>query len=151
MNEARLYRGLIYIHLNRPPEAVYELRVAAQAMPDSFEASIGLAQAYLLNKTPGNSYQTAEKAFSLAADDGQRVQVYYWRAKAQDALGQYAGSRRDWEALLALPPEVVPAAWRTEARARVDALSTPTRTPTVTLTPRPGTKTPTPKPATPTP
>lgn len=151
MDEARLYRGLIYIHLNRPPEAVYELRVAAQAMPDSFEASIGLAQAYLLNKTPGNSYQTAEKAFSLAADDGQRVQVYYWRAKAQDALGQYAGSRRDWEALLALPPEVVPAAWRTEARARVDALSTPTRTPTVTLTPRPGTKTPTPKPATPTP
>ena len=146
--DARLYRGLTYIELERGPDAVYELRVAIQSFPESFETRIALAQAFLLNEDPGNAYQQAEQAFDLAETDKQRAQVYYWRAKALDGMGQLAPSKRDWEALLALPAEAVPAAWRTEARGRVTALTTPSATPTVTRTP---TKTRTPKPETPTP
>ena len=147
--EARLYRGLTYIELGRGPTAVYELRVALQSFPESFEVRIALSQAFLLNLDSGNAFQQAEIAFGLAESDGQRAQVYYWRAKSLEKMGQLAPAKRDWEALLALPAEAVPAAWRTEARQRLAALATPsvtptvTRTPTVTSTPKPGTPTPT--------
>jgi len=129
--------------------------VALQSFPESFEVRIALSQAFLLNLDSGNAYQQAEIAFGLAESDGQRAQVYYWRAKSLEKMGQLAQAKRDWEALLALPADAVPAAWRTEARQRLAALATPTNvTPTVTRTPT-ATKTPTvtstPKPGRPTP
>ena len=145
--QARLYRGLTYLELGRGPEAVFELKVALQSFPKLFEAQIGLTRAYMLDKKYGNAYLQAEQAFPLAETDEQRAQVYYWRAKAQEKMGQLAAAKRDWESLLALPAEAVPAAWRTEARQRLSALTTPSVTPTVTRTP---TATPTPKPKTPT-
>jgi tetratricopeptide (TPR) repeat protein len=159
---ARMYRGLTYLELGQGPNAIYELRVALLSFPESFEAQIGLTRAYMLDEKYGNAYLQAGQAFRLAESDQQRVQVYYWRAKAQDKMGQLAGAKRDWEALLALPAEAVPAAWRTEARQRLTALTTPTVTPTITrtptstqtptptITPKPGTKPPAPTP-TPTP
>ena len=153
--EARLYRGLTYLELKRAAEAVYELRVALQSFPESFEAQIGLTRAYMLDKKYGNAYLQAEQAFPLAETDEQRAQVYYWRANAQEKMGQLAGAKRDFEALLALPAEAVPAAWRTEARQHLTAMATPSVTLTVTRTPTPtkmpGTKTPTPTPGTKTP
>lgn len=151
---ARMYRGLTYLELGDGPNAVYELRVAIISFPESFDLQIGLTHAYFLNEEYGNSYVQAEQAFALAENDEQRAQVYYWRAKAQDKMGQVAGAKRDWEALLALPANAVSAAWRTEARERLTALTTPSRTPTITQTPSPSrtpTKTPTPKPETKTP
>jgi tetratricopeptide (TPR) repeat protein len=150
---ARMYRGLTYLELGVGPQAIYELRFAILTYPESFEAQIGLTRAYMLDKKYGNAFLQAEVAFRLAETDEQRAQVYYWRAKSQDAMGgQFAGAKRDWEALLALPAEAVPAAWRTEARERLATFSTPSvtptpsRTPTATQTPKPGTKTPTPTP-----
>lgn len=140
--EARMYRGLTYLEFERGPDAIYELRVAILSLPESFEAQIGLTRAYILDKKYGNAYLQAEQAFPLAETDEQRAQVYYWRAKAQEKMGQLAGAKRDWEALLALPAEAVPAAWRTEARQRLTALTTPSVTPTITRTPT-ITKTPT--------
>ncbi len=148
--EARFYRGLIYLKQERIAEAVYELRVALTSAQDSFDVNIALAEAYFLNRQFGNAYLQADTAFRLAETDTQRAQVYYWRAKAQEQIGQPKGAERDWNALLALPPEAVPAAWRTEARTRLAALRTPsptptfTRTPTSTFTPRPATATQTP-------
>jgi tetratricopeptide (TPR) repeat protein len=155
--EARLYRGLTYLELKRAAEAVYELRVALQSFPESFEVRIALSQAFLLNNDSGNAFRQAEQAFPLAETDEQRAQVYYWRANAQEKMGQLAGAKRDFEALLALPAEAVPAAWRTEARQHLTTMATPSVTPTVTRTPTPtktsapGTKTPTPTPGTKTP
>jgi tetratricopeptide (TPR) repeat protein len=156
--EARLYRGLTYIKLERAPEAVYELRVALQSFPESFEVKIALSQAFLMNNDAGNAFQQAEQAFKFAETDDQRAQVYYWRAKSLEEMGQFAPAKRDWEALLALPAEAVPAAWRTEARQHLTAMTTPsvtptvTRTPTPSKTPAPGTKAPMPtKTPTPTP
>ena len=149
---ARLYRGLTYLELGQGPDAVYELRVAVLSLPESFEGQIGLTRAYLLAKRYGNAYLQAEQAFSLAETDEQRAQVYYWRATAQEKMGQIAGAKRDWEALLALPTESVPTAWWKEAQQHLIALSTPSGTPTITWTPtatrtpKPGTKTPTPTP-----
>jgi tetratricopeptide (TPR) repeat protein len=155
---ARMYRGLTYLELGVGPQAIYELRVAILTYPESFEAQIGLTRAYMLDKKFGNAFLQAEQAFPLAETDEQRAQIYYWRAKSQDAMGgQFAGAKRDWEALLALPAEAVPAAWRTEARQHLAALNTPsltptiTKTPTATSTPQPKTPTRTPKPGTKTP
>ncbi len=146
---ARMYRGLTYLELGMGPQAIYELRVAILTYPESFEAQIGLTRAYMLDKKFGNAFLQAEQAFPLAETDEQRAQIYYWRAKSQDAMGgQFAGAKRDWEALLALPAEAVPAAWRTEARQHLAALNTPSLTPTITKTP---TATSTPQPKTPTP
>jgi tetratricopeptide (TPR) repeat protein len=149
---ARLYRGLTYLELGNGPDAVYELRVALLSYPGSFVGQIGLTRAYMLDKRYGNAYLQAEQAFSLAETDEQRAQVYYWRALAQEKMGQIAAAKRDWEALLALPAEAVPMEWWKEAQQHLIALTTPsvtptiTRTPTATLTPKPGTKTPTPTP-----
>lgn len=149
---ARMYRGLTHLELGNGPDAVYELRVAVLSLPDSFEGQIGLTRAYMLEKRYGNAYQQAMIAFTLAETDEQRAQVYYWRALAQEKMGQYPGARRDWEALLALPIETVSPEMRKDAEQHLANLSTPaktptgTRTPTKSPTPKPGTKTPTPTP-----
>ena len=141
--EARYYRGLIYIEMDRAAEAVYELRVADLSFPESFDVQIALTEAYILYKEYGNAFNQSAQAFALAETDEQRAQVYYWRAISLEKMGQLPQAKRDWEALLALPAEAVPAAWRTEARKHVIALTTPSPTPTITRTPTPS-RTPTP-------
>ena len=73
------------------------------------------------NRDIGNAYLQAEQAFPLAETDEQRAQVYYWRALSQEKMGQSRGAKRDWEALLALPTEAVPTAWRREAQQHLAA------------------------------
>ena len=132
---ARLYRGLTHLELGDGPNAIYELRVALLSFPESFEGQIGLTRAYMLDKRYGNAYLQAEQAFPLAETDEQRAQVYYWRALAQEKMGQISGAKRDWESLLALPTESVPTAWWREAQQHLAALNTPSVTPTITRTP----------------
>jgi tetratricopeptide (TPR) repeat protein len=151
--EARLYHGLTLLELGRGAEAAFELDHALNFYPNSFEGQIGLTRAYFLDGKFGNAGQQADKAFALAETDEQRAQVYYWRAKALEKTANRASSaKRDWESLLSLPEQAVPAAWRREAQQRLIALATPSVTPTVTKTPtptrtsKPGTKTPTPTP-----
>lgn len=141
---ARLYRGLTLLELGRGAEAAFELNHALNYYPDSFEGQIGLTRAYFLDRKFGSAGQQADAAFNLAETDEQRAQVYYWRAKSlEKTANRVSSAKRDWESLLALPEEAVPAAWRREAQQRLTALTTPSVTPTVTKTPKPGTKTPT--------
>ena len=127
--EARLYYGLTLVELGRGTEATYELKSALDYFPDLFEAHIGLTRAYMLDGKFGSAALQADIAFPLAKTDGQRAQVYYWRAKALEQTPNRASSaKRDWESLLSLPAEVYPAAWRTEAQEHLIALSTPSPT-----------------------
>ena len=67
--EARYYRGLIYIEMDRAAEAVYELRVADLSFPESFDVQIALTHAYILYKEYGNAFNQAAQAFALAETD----------------------------------------------------------------------------------
>ena len=74
--------------------------------------------------------------------------AYYWEALFLEAIGDdlsKEGSRNSWVKLIALPADVMPEAWRTEAYQHLNITPTftptlrPTKTPTLTKTP---TKTP---------
>jgi tetratricopeptide (TPR) repeat protein len=148
--EARLYHGLTLVELGRGPEAVFELDHALDFFPESFIAHLGMVRALYLDEKFGSAALEADTALLFAETDEQKAQVYYWRAKSYDQQpSRLADAKRDWEALLALPENAMPAAWRREAQQRIAALTTPSVTPTVTKTGTP-TKTPTPS-RTPTP
>ncbi len=143
--EARLYHGLVLVELGRGPEAIAELDHALDFFPESFEGHIGMVRALYLDEQYGNAALEADTAFEYAETDEQKAQVYYWRAKSLErTTNRVSSAKRDWEALLALPADSMPAAWRKEARERIAALTTPSVTPTPTRTSKPGTKTPTP-------
>jgi hypothetical protein len=74
----------------------------------------------------------------LAEGDDQLAAVVYWRALAMEAGDSAAAAAPDWIALLELPEEAVPLAWRRMAQEHLTALTpTPTETATVTLSPTP--------------
>lgn len=142
--QARLYNGLTLVELGRGSEAVFELEHALDFFPESFIGHLGLTRAYYLEEKFGSAALEADTALVYAETDEQKAQVYYWRAKSYDKQpSRLADAKRDWEALLALPENSMPAAWRREAQQRLVALTTPSVTPTVTKTRTPS-KTPTP-------
>ena len=142
--EARLYHGLTLVELERGAEAVFELDHALDFFPESYVAHIGMVRALFLDEKFGSAAIEADTALLFAETDEQKAQVYYWRAKAYDKQpSRLADAKRDWEALLSLPENSMPAAWRREAQGRLVALTTPSVTPTITKTGTP-TKTPSP-------
>lgn len=150
LGEAYLQRGRAYLGLKEGAQAESDLKSAARYLPNSFDVTLGLIHAAVLQEHFGDTYLAADALNRLAETDAQRAEVYYWRAYALEKLGRHASARPDWEALLALPKGVVPAERLAEARQYLKAGSTPTRTPTLTRTPRPVTPTSTPS-RTPTP
>ena len=150
--ETRLYHGLTLVELERGKEAVFELDHALDYFPESFIAHLGMVRALFLDEKFGSAALEADTALLFAETDEQKAQVYYWRARSYDKQpSRLADAKRDWEALLSLPENSMPAAWRREAQQRIAALTTPSVTPTVTKTGTPTktpspTRTPTPKP-----
>lgn len=149
------YRGYAYLSLNRSKEAIADFKDALAYRPYSFDAHIGLARAYILDGKPGNAYLELIKGdtMRLAKTDAQKAALYYWTALSLEKIGDDSSrqaARRQWQQLLALPDEVVPAAWRVDAETYLYGGSPtplPTKTPTRTVTPS---RTPTPS-QTPTP
>jgi tetratricopeptide (TPR) repeat protein len=137
LTEAYHYRGLVYLALDQPNQAVRDINKALTLDTTSFEIRIDLGRALLPANNLNAAFEVLNAAEKLAQDDEQSAKVYYWRAKVLDAAGNHILALADWRALLALPAEAVPAEWRTEARNAV-----PTATPTQTNTPPPS-KTPT--------
>ncbi len=142
-----LYRGLAYIGVGDGDAAAYDLKTALRYYPDSFEVSLGLARAYMLQEHYGDAYLQLERSDSLAESDAQKARVYYWRALALEELKKFSAAQEDWERLLALPASAMTPEMRATAREHLDALASPTPGPsaTATRTPRP-TSTPTPTP-----
>jgi hypothetical protein len=74
-------------------------------------------------------------AYPLAKTNEQKAQVYYWEAHFLDEMGDpqsLLGAGNAWNQLIMLPPEAMPAAWRTEAYQHLNI--TPTYTPTLHIT-----------------
>jgi tetratricopeptide (TPR) repeat protein len=132
--EAYFQRGTAYLNLNSPNLAETDFNSAVYYYPFDFDSYLGLARSYFMQGYPGNAYMEAEKkAMPLAHSDGSKAQVYYWEALFLEAIGDpqsALGAQNNWNALIALPADVMPEAWRTEAFKHLKI--TPTFTPTLT-------------------
>lgn len=143
--EAYLYRGFVYLEMEEGQAAVNDFFEARSLTPDSFAANLAMGRALWLAGRTNDAVRQVSSSQDLAASDGELAQVYYWRAMIFAEAGNIPAAVKDWEALLALPEEELPAEWIASAQENLIALTpTPTATASLTLTPTPtASKTPT--------
>lgn len=136
--DAYLQRGWINLDREAYNDALDDFATAQKLDKESWDAALGLGETYLLLKFPGDSYMTLDRAQAYAESDDQLAQLYYWRARSLDGLGNPDAAEADWQKLLDLPKDVVPAAWAKEADSRLSGTSTPAaETTAVKATPTP--------------
>ena len=140
--EAYFQRGWAYLNMEQSTEAIADFKLAVAYDPTDYDSFVGMARAYYQQGKAGDAYIIAEtNALPLAKSDPTKAQVYYWESIFLDAMGDPAGERASWYRLIALPPDVMPVEWRTEAFKQLGITATPTktlpRTPTPTKTKRP--------------
>lgn len=160
-------RGKLYLELGKTRQALDDFNRALTIRPRSFDAALWRSRALLTLEAYGDAYIQLNKIEGDAVSNERKAQLYYWRAISLEPLNVRAAIN-DWERLLALGEEVVPAEWLEQARRQLAVLVTPTETPlptrtltststrqpTRTLTPTrtlPPTRTFTPQPLSPTP
>jgi len=131
-----LYRALLYLAQDQGQKAVNDLMAARRLDSRSFAINLGLGRALLSAGRLADALTQMESCQKLAQDEQQRAAVYYWHAAVNLARGQPRLAADDWQALLDLPQEQVPPAWRQAAQAGLLAL-TPTPAGTPTSTPAP--------------
>jgi len=149
------YCGLIHLGQGDPRTAVNDLVTAVNLDLLNFDYSVALGKSLWADDRLSMAIRQFNSAETLAADDSQRAVVYYNRAQIYEQASNTTEAKADWGLLLSLPPEQVPADWRTLALERWGFFNppTPTDTPTLTRVPtRTTTSTRTPRPSiTPTP
>ena len=127
--DALLQRGILYAAEDRLTLAESDLQKALSLQPRSFKTNLYLGQVYFLEDQYYQAYAKLSYAAGLEISDEQMVQVYYWRAQVLEGLNELKTAARDWQALLDMPEELVPSAWRNLAQSRLNELITPPRTP----------------------
>jgi tetratricopeptide (TPR) repeat protein len=138
--DAYIQRGYAYFNLQEPSLAVTDFRSAITYNPSDFDAQLGLARALDLQKKTGDAYiQMEQKVYPLAKTDPTKAQVYYYEALFLEEIGDklsLQGADNAWTKLIALPADVMPADWRTQAFQYLNITPTyaPTLSPTVTPT-----------------
>jgi tetratricopeptide (TPR) repeat protein len=137
LGEAYAKRGRAYLALGEADKAIDDLDSARLYLPNTLAANLVVAQAYILKEEPNNAYALLLRVERLVDSDSDRAEYLYWRALSLEGMAELEAAANDWETLLALPTEAVPAAMRLEAEQRLAQIHTPTptRTPTVTRTP----------------
>jgi tetratricopeptide (TPR) repeat protein len=142
-----LYRAVTYLAMEEGQKAVNDLMSARRLDTSSFAVNLGLGRALLVADRVDDALSQIEGCEKLAANDAQLAAVYYWSAIAVEADSPPSAAISRWQALLDLPEEAVPPAWRRTAEEHLIALTptataTPSDTPTPTATPT-ATRTPT--------
>jgi len=131
--DAYAQRGYAYFNLGEASLAQADYKSATIYDPSDFDAQLGLGRALDLQKKPGAAYvQIEQKAYPLAKTDATKAQVYYWEALYLQEIGDklsLQGADNAWNKILALPPDVMPADWRSQAFQYLNI--TPTFTPTL--------------------
>lgn len=149
---AYLYRGLARIELGQGQAAVNDLVRARSFNSSDFTANLGLARALWTAERPLEARAQCNITEGLAATPVELAQVYYWRARINESLGELQAAAHDWNALLLLDPTAVPPGWLSAAQnslATLTALApasatTIPGTPTLTSSQKLPTRTPTP-------
>lgn len=142
-------RGLIQLAQGEGQKAVNDFMAARQQGPRSFEVDLALGRALIAAGRLQEGLPVLRSLLSMAENDVQLAQLYYYRAQAYEQDNDWAAALEDWQELLALPEDVYPEEWLEESEVRVATLTAPTATPTTTNTATPtGTHTPTASPTT---
>ena len=123
--QAHLVRGLSRLELGDETGVLQDLRYASQRLPASFDASLGLGRALLASGQLADARQQVSQSQELAASDAELAQVYYWRARILETIGNPRTAAEDWQALLDLPASASPQSWRQEAQGRLSPTPTP--------------------------
>jgi len=149
--------------MDQGQKAVNDIFIALQTNSQSFQLNLDFGRALLAANRLGDALNQFNRARNMAKSDADNAQVLFWRAQALEVAGNLPSAVKDWKALLALPEETFPEAWRAVAEEHTRATSTPppptltpthtperptatptpshtprlTRTPTATRTPRP--------------
>ena len=137
--EGYYQRGFAYLNLQKASLAAADFKLAIAYDPRDFDSQLDLGRAYGLQDKPGDAYiQIEQKAYPLAKSDSTKAQVYYWEAVYLEAIGDklsQQGATNAWYQLIALPADVMPAEWRTQAYQQLKITPTPTSTLIPTITP----------------
>ena len=133
-------RGLAYLNLQQGSSAQTDFKSAISYDSSNFDAQLGLARALDLQGKFRDAYiQMDQVVYPLAKTDTTKAQVYYYEAlyleEFGDALSKQ-GAVNAFTKLIALPEDVMPADWRTQAfqYLKITPTFTPTLTPTITPT-----------------
>jgi len=122
---------LVYIQIKDGAKAKADLITAVRIKPNSFAAKMALGKAYMLLQDYGSAWKQFAESESLAKTDLTMAEMLFWRGQALDALdlpNTIESAIRDYQALMALPAENIPAAWLDFAARRL-AILTATNTP----------------------
>ncbi len=136
--EVVMERGKLYFQRGDAQAALSDFNRALTIRPRSFDAALWRSRALLALEAYGDAYIQLNKIEGDAVSPERKAQLYYWRAIAVEPLNVRAAIN-EWQRLLALGEEIVPAEWLEQARRQLSVLVTPTETPlpTRTLTPTP--------------
>ena len=139
------YRGIIHLDRGDIRTAVNDLVNAVNLDMLNFDYSIALGKALWADERLDMAIRQFTSAEDLATTERQLATIYYNRARIYEQAESLTNAMEEWNLLLALPSDQVPAYWRTYAREHLDIINPPTPTETPTLTPIPtDTATPTP-------
>jgi len=139
--DAYIQRGYAYLDLQEGSLAQTDFKSAITYSPSDFDAQLGLARALDAQGKYRDAYiQMDQKVYPLAKTDETKAQVYYYEAvyllEFGDPLSKQ-GADNAWTKLIALPEDVMPADWRTQAFQSLNITPTFTPTPSPTITPSP--------------
>lgn len=142
--EAYYQRGQAYLGLKDAERALEDYDYAFTLNNKSYEAGIGAGKALILAEDWNNAYVRIIEVEGLVDTNTQQAEFWYYRALSLDGIGENDIAYRDWNNILNLPEEDVPADLRKIAQERAFAFRTPTPTQFVSPTPL-GSTTPTPR------
>jgi tetratricopeptide (TPR) repeat protein len=131
------YCGLIHLDQGDARTAVNELVPAVKLDPLNFNYSIALGKALWADERLDQAILQFKSAEIIATTDRQLAEVYYNRARIYEQESSMSKAKQNWELLLALPPDQVPAYWRSYAQEHLDLINPPTPADTPTITPIP--------------
>jgi tetratricopeptide (TPR) repeat protein len=133
--DAYLLRGNAYLELEKSKEAATDFDTVLLIKPDTYSALLGMGRALLKVDKASDAYNFFSLAVSKSTTNAERAAAYYWRALGLEQIKNITSALADWDALLKLPANDVPAQYRETAQQRIQQAATPTRTPTPTTTP----------------
>ncbi len=122
------YCGLVHLMQGDSRAAVNELVNAVNNDQTNFAYSFALAKALWADDRLSQAAQQFDGAELLVTSDRQLAEVYYNRAMLYEQAGNLTKALKDWELLLALPPEQVPAYWRQYAQEHIELINPTTPT-----------------------
>jgi tetratricopeptide (TPR) repeat protein len=139
--EMSYYWGVALIDIEEYGAAIDRLLVPIQRIPRWFEPYVAQAKAYYLNEEYNFAKEVLESGSDRAISDEQLAALYYWRGLIYTELSYPGIAKDNWERLLELPPESMPAEWWVAAQTNTGVTpssptnATPTRVPTATSAP----------------